>query len=344
MNEVRMSLEGARSLAFRCLSLNGCDEANASAVADNMALAERDICSSHGLFRLPWHVHSLRTGKANGRAKPRLETLAPGVIRVHGDRGFAPLGHAIGRTPLLDAARRNGIAAMAYVDMYHIAALWPETEALALEGLVAFAFTPSLPYVAAHGGTRPIFGTNPMAFAWPRKDRPPMVLDQASAAMARGEVMIAARDGRELPDGAGIDAHGRPTRDPKAVLEGAQLPFGGHKGSALALMIELIGGPLIGDFLSIEAQEDDASAGAGPHGGELIIALDPSRFGDPQGYLDHAEKLFAEIASEPRSRLPGDRRFENRKKTAREGIAIPQSLHDQVQALMQEASSETRSS
>ena len=334
MNEVRLSLDEARALAFGCLSLNGCDEANAGAVADNMALAERDICSSHGLFRLPWHVHSLKTGKANGRAKPRLETLAPGVIRVHGDRGFAPIGHAIGRQPLIEAARRNGIAAMAYVDMYHIAALWPETEALALEGLVAFAFTASLPYVAAHGGTKPLFGTNPMAFAWPRRNRPPMVFDQASAAMARGEIMIAGRDGRELPDGVGIDAQGRPTRDPQAVLEGAQLPFGGHKGAALALMIELLAGPLLGDFLSLEAEEDDAGAGAAPHGGELIMALDPRRFGDPQGYLEHAEKLFARIASEGHARLPGDRRVENRVMTAKEGIAIPKSLHDAILDLM----------
>lgn len=338
MNEMRLSLEEARALAFQCLILNGCDEANAGAVADNMALAERDICSSHGLFRLPWHVHSLKTGKANGRAKPRVEMLAPGVIRVHGDRGFAPIGHAIGRGPLIEAARRNGIAAMAYVDMYHIAALWPETEALALEGLVAFAFTASLPYVAAHGGTRPIFGTNPMAFAWPRSNRPPMVFDQASAAMARGEIMIAGRDGRELPDGAGIDAQGRPTRDPQAVLEGAQLPFGGHKGAALALMIELLAGPLLGDFLSIEAEEDDAGAGAAPHGGELIMALDPRRFGDAPGYLEHAEKLFARIASEGHARLPGDRRVENRARTAREGVAIPKSLHDAILALMSDPS------
>lgn len=337
MNEVHLSLEEARALAERCLLLNGCDAANAGAVAANMAMAERDICSSHGLFRLPWHVHSLKTGKANGKAKPRLEILAPGVIKVHGDRGFAPLGHAIGREPLIEAALRNGIAAMAYVDMYHIAALWPETEALALEGLVAFAFTAALPYVAAHGGTRPIFGTNPMAFAWPRKNRPPMVFDQASAAMARGEIMIAGRDGGALPEGVGIDAQGRPTRDPKAVLEGAQLPFGGHKGAALALMVELLAGPLIGDFLSIEAEEDDAGAGAGPHGGELILALDPRRFGDPQGYLEHAEKIFAAIMSEEHARLPGDRRIENRARTAKDGIAIPRSLYESILALMSES-------
>jgi delta1-piperideine-2-carboxylate reductase len=334
MTDVTLTLDAARDLALRCLLANGCDDANAAAVATNMMRAERDMCSSHGLFRLPWHVHSLRSGKANGRARPRVEVIAPALIKVHGDRGFAPLGHEVGRAPLIDAARRNGIAAMAYVDMYHIAALWPEAESVAEEGLVAFAFTASLPYVAPPGGKTPLFGTNPMAFAWPRRNRPPLVFDQASAAMARGEIMIAARDRRQLPDGAGIDAAGRPTRDPDAVLKGAQLPFGGHKGASLALMIELIAGPLIGDFLSIEAEEDDAGTGAGPHGGELILALDPALFRPDGGHLDHAEKLFARLANEQNVRLPGDRRLKSRAVTQEKGIAIPKSLHETILGLI----------
>jgi delta1-piperideine-2-carboxylate reductase len=323
-------LEEARSLAVTCLMANGCDEENAAAVAENMVLAERDVCSSHGLFRLPWHVHSLRSGKANGTARPRVERLAPAVIRVRGDRGFAPMGHKLGHGPLSDAARQNGIAALAFVDMYHVAALWPELEALAMDGLVALAFTASLPYVAPAGGKKPLFGTNPMGFAWPRKNKPPLVFDQASAAMARGEVMIAAREGRELPEGIGIDVEGQPTRDPEAILKGAQLPFGGYKGSSIALMIELLAGPLIGDFLSFEAEEDDGGAGAAPHGGELIVALDPSLFGDPSGYVDHAERLFDAILSQEGARLPGDRRFQNRTKTEEAGIVIPQTLYETI--------------
>jgi delta1-piperideine-2-carboxylate reductase len=334
MTDVNLTLAEGRALAVKCLMINGCDESNAAAVADNMMLAERDMCSSHGLFRLPWHVASLRAGKANGRARPRLEVLAPAVIRINGDRGFAPVGHRLGHAPLVAAARRNGIAALAFVDMYHVAALWPEVEALSADGLVAFAFTASLPYVAPAGGTKPIYGTNPMSFGWPRKDRPPLVFDQASAAMARGEVMIAAREGRTLPDNVGIDENGNPTRDPDAVLRGAQLAFGGYKGSSLALMIELLAGPLIGDLLSIEAAEDDAGAGAAPHGGELILALDPARFGDPQGFLDHAERLLAVILSMDNSRLPGDRRYHNRLKTKDAGFVIPKSLYDKILELM----------
>jgi delta1-piperideine-2-carboxylate reductase len=297
--------------------------------------AERDICAAHGLFRLPWHVHTLRCGKANGQAKPRLEALAPGVIRLHGDRGFAPLGHRIGLPHLAERARANGIAALAYVDMYHVGALWPEVEWLALDGLIALAFTPSFPYVAPAGGTKPLYGTNPIAFGWPRLDRPPLVFDQASAAMARGDVMIAAREGRQLPEGIGIDLDGRPTTDPDAILKGAQLAFGGYKGAAFALMVELLAGPLIGEFLSFEAERDDAGAGAAPHGGELILALDPSRFGDPDGFKEHGERLFAAIAAQEGARLPGARRVANRERTLKDGVVVPKGLYDSILATME---------
>ncbi len=334
MTGVKLTLAEARNLAFRCLKTNGCDDDNAAASADNMTLAEGDGCASHGLFRLPWHVSSLRSGKANGKAKPRIEKLAPGVIKVHGDRGFAPLGLRVGRAPLIAAAHENGIAAMALTDMYHIAALWPEIEALTSEGLAAFAFTASLPYVAPAGGKKPLFGTNPMGFGWPRGEKPPIIFDQASAAMARGEIMIAARDGHAVPEGAGIDADGHPTTDPNEILKGAQLGFGGYKGALLAMMVELLAGPLIGDMLSIEAEKDDAGAKAAPHGGELIIALDPARFGDPEGFLAHGEKLFEAIMAQEGARLPGMRRYRNRKETPATGITIPRSLADTIAGLM----------
>ena len=329
-----MSLEEARALATKCLLHNGCDEANARAVADRMVQAEADLCHSHGLFRLPWYADAVKSGRANGKANPRIEQLAPAVIRVDGDGGFAPLGQAIAHQPLVDCARENGIAALAFVNMFHIAAMWPEVEKLALDGLCAFSFTPSYPYVAPAGGTKPVFGTNPMGFAWPRPDAPPMVFDQSAATMARGEIQIAARDGHSVPDNVGIGPDGEATTDPNVVLEGAQLGFGGYKGASLAMMVELLAGAMIGDFLSIESIQDDAGKGGPPKGGELILALDPARFGDPGGFLAHGEKLFEAILAQEGTRLPGARRFENREKTAESGIDIPQSLHESILDLM----------
>ncbi|MCZ6668947.1 MAG: Ldh family oxidoreductase [Gammaproteobacteria bacterium] len=334
MSSVHMSLEQAHALAMQCLQANGCDEVNARAAADRMIQAEGDLCHSHGLFRLPWYTSAVKSGRANGQAKPRVEQLAPAVIRVDGDGGFAPTGQAMAHRPLVDCARNNGIAALAFVNMFHIAALWPEVEKLAMEGLCAFAFTPSYPYVAPAGGIKPLFGTNPMAFAWPRNDAPPLVFDQASAAMARGEIQIAARDGHSVPETAGIGPDGEATTDPNVVLKGAQLGFGGYKGASLAMMIELLAGAMIGAFLSVESAQDDAGEGGPPKGGELIIALDPAKFGDADGFLAHGEKLFDAILEQEGTRLPGARRFENRKKTAETGIEIPQSLHQSIMELL----------
>ena len=114
MSKVHMSLEEARALATKCLLFNGCDAANAGAVADRMIQAEGDHCHSHGLFRLPWYVAGVKSGRVNGNANPRVEQLAPTVIRVDGDGGFAPLGLAIAHQPLVDCARENGIAALAF--------------------------------------------------------------------------------------------------------------------------------------------------------------------------------------------------------------------------------------
>ena len=334
MSTIHMTLEDAHSLAVSCLTANGCDQANAEAAAGRMIQAEGDMCHSHGLFRLPWYASAVKSGRANGKAAPKLEQLAPAVIRVDGDGGFAPLAQAAGHAPLVACAREKGIAALSIVNMFHIAALWPEVEALAMEGLCAFAFTASYPYVAPAGGIKPLFGTNPMGFAWPRKDAPPLVFDQASSSMARGEIQIHARDGHDVPETAGIGPNGEATTDPNVVLKGAQLGFGGYKGASLAMMIELLAGPLIGEFLSIESAADDGGKGGPPKGGELIIALDPAQFGDANGFLEHGEKLFEAILAEEGTRLPGVRRFQNRAQTPETGIDIPQSLHETILALI----------
>jgi len=332
MNKLHMTLDQCHDLAIEVLTRHGCDAANASAIAATITAAERDRCHSHGLFRLPGYVTSLRSGKVNGHAAPRVERLAPSVIRVHGDRGYTPLAHEVGRAPLVEAARETGMAALAITRTHHLAALWPETQALAEMGFVAFAFTSSPPYLAPSGGKAKFFGTNPMSFAWPRKGKPPMAFDQASAAMARGEIQIALRDGRTVPDGIGIDTSGNPTNDPAAILDGAQLPFGGYKGGAIALMVDLLAGPLIGEVASFEAGEQDNGDGGAATGGELILALDPVRFGGEDA-VDHGERLFERMLAQEGVRLPGDRRLIARAETPEAGIEVPLVLYEKVQEL-----------
>jgi LDH2 family malate/lactate/ureidoglycolate dehydrogenase len=188
--------------------------------------------------------------------------------------------------------------------------------------------------VAPAGGTKPVFGTNPIAFVWPRPNTYPFVFDFATSATARGEIELHRRAGKPLPLGWGIDAEGKPTTDPLEVFKGAMLTFGGHKGSALSAMVELLAGPLIGDLMSMESIKHDEGAGAAPMHGELLIALDPAAFlgGAVAENLDRAEHLFDAIVRQG-ARLPSQRRYEARERSLKNGgVDIPKALYDDLKA------------
>ena len=333
---VSMSLEEVHGLTLRILLGHGVSRDQSRAIADTVTNAERDDCKSHGLFRVPGYVKSVVSGKVDAQAVPVIRDLAPGVIQVDGRHGFSPLALELGRGPLVERARSQGIAALAVVNAHHFAALWPEVEPLAEQGLVAFAFVDSFSYVAPAGGSKPLYGTNPMAFAWPRANHPPLVFDQATSVSARGEIQIHLRDGKPIPEGWAIGPDGRPTTDPAEALAGAQLPFGGYKGAALSLMVELLAGALVGDVFSFEASARDNQDGGPPEGGELVIAIDPGRCVSGDGraaQLAHAETLFDRILQQEGARLPSDRRYAARLRTPREGISIPASLFETLKEL-----------
>ncbi|WMS44344.1 2-oxo-4-hydroxy-4-carboxy-5-ureidoimidazoline decarboxylase [Acuticoccus sp. MNP-M23] len=305
-------IDTVRKMAFDALSRAGANEANAAAIADNIAAAERDGSESHGLFRLPGYVKGLELGSLNGAADPARLAGPDAALLVDGDGGAAPLAYARFLPQLADLASEKGAAVLALRNAVHFAAMWPEVEALAERGLAAFAATANYPYLAPHGGRRALLGTNPIAFAFPRPAAPPLVFDFASAAMARGDVMIAARDGRPVPFGVGVDKDGVPTTDPAAILGGgAQLAFGAHKGSALALMVELLAAGLVGDVFSDEAGAREAASGGLPRGGVFVLALSPERLGGPDA-LGRADAFLARLAAEPGVRLPGARRHARR--------------------------------
>jgi delta1-piperideine-2-carboxylate reductase len=327
---VTLTLDEGRALSMAALQAAGADAENARATTDIMMRAERDRCASHGLFRLQGYCKSLRSGKVNGAARPELSDPAPAVLRVDAKGGLAPLALEAGLPRLAEKARETGIAAMGIVDTYHFAALWPEVETLAEWGLSGFACTQASPMVAPAGGKSPFFGTNPIAFSWPRPGTDPYVFDQATAAMARGEVQIHARDGHDVPLGVGIDADGNPTTDPNEVLKGAQLSFGGYKGSNIALMVELLAGGLIGSVFSVEAGRIDNKDGGPPVGGEFVLAIDPNRFGGAEAWADHCARLFDELEAMDGVRLPGQRRRKARAETPTAGFTLPKSLHDTV--------------
>lgn len=331
----RLTLDELRELSVAILRRHGFSEPHVQAVAETVLAGERDGCASHGVWRLLGIIGTAQAGKVVRDAVPELSEPAPALVRVDAKGCFSQCAFDLGLPVLVEKARSLGIAAMAINHCVHFSALWVEIERITAQGLVALAFTPAQSYVAPAGGTRPLFGTNPIAFGWPRGERDPYVFDFATSAVARGEIQLHEREGKAIPLGWGIDADGQPSTDPSAVLQGAMLTFGGHKGSALSTMVELIAGPLIGDLTSAESSVFDAGAKALPYHGELLIAIDPARFlgADAAQHLARAETLFESIV-EMGARLPSQRRFAARQRSLAQGVEISDSLYADLRGLL----------
>jgi len=218
----------------------------------------------------------------------------------------------VGLPELIKLAKETGVAVLAITNSHHMAAMWPETEAIAEAGLVGFACTSYKPMVAPAGAKKALFGTNPISFAWPRPGKTPVVYDMATAAMAMGEVMVAARDGHKVPLGTGLNKDGKETIDPREITKGGVLlPFAGYKGSAIAMMVELLAGALVGENFSYETAAKDNKDGGPPSGGEFILSISPEKVAGPD-WEKHSDEFFKKMQSMDGARLPGERRHKNR--------------------------------
>ena len=312
MSTVSLTLDEIFVLAEKTLLANGCDEETANILSDLIMKAERDGSLSHGLFRLPAYVRGLKSGKINGKARPEIKKISPSVIKVLGNNCLAPMVLNKSIPELIKSAKENGVAVLAINNSHHMAAMWPETEAIAEQGLVAFACTSYKPAVAPAGAVKPLYGTNPISFAWPRKGKTPVVYDMATASMAMGEVQVAKREGHKVPLGTGLTKDGKETTDPGEIADGGVLlPFGGYKGSGIAMMVELLAGALVGDNFSYETAAKDNNDAGPPSGGEFILAISPDKLSG-NDWDKHSSEFFDKMKSMDGVRLPGERRHKNR--------------------------------
>ena len=328
-----MSLDEIYQLAFDTLLSAGADEHNATILASVLVNAERDGSHSHGLFRLPAYVAGLKSKKINGGARAEVTQVTSSFIRVDGNQGLAPTAHDAAIPALAKAAQKTGVAIAAIHRCFHMAALWPEVEAIAEYGLAGIACTNYMPSVAPAGANKAFFGTNPIAFAWPRPGKTPIVYDMATAAMALGEVQVAARDGKKVALGTGLDKEGQPTTDPAAISKGGVLlPFGGYKGSGMSMMVELLTAGLTGETFSDETKARDNGDGGPPIGGQFLLAMSPEIIAIDD-WQSHCDLFFERMSGLPGEgvRLPGERRHKNRRSTV--ARQINSELLEKIRAL-----------
>lgn len=328
----------AETLAIRALTACGTSLDNATSTARALVAADIDGQGGHGLSRLPAYAAQVKVGKIDGKAVPSLSRTRVGSIHVDAKSGFAypALDLAIDALPPL--ALQAGIAAAGISSSHHIGQAGRTVERLADLGLVALVVSNTPAAMAFAGGTKPMMGTNPLAFAAPLPGRPPLVIDLALSLVARAKIVAAQKAGKSIPADWATDAEGKPTTDPTAGLAGALAPIGGPKGAALALMVEILCGALAGGRYGWEASSFLDDRGGAPAVGQMLLVFDTNAFGGG-GFAARMQTLLAVIESDLGVRIPGERRLTNRERARTQGISISPELHAQIDKLANGAAS-----
>lgn len=328
-----ISSEDLERLVAAALVSAGTSTPNAASVAQALVSAEIDGQKGHGLSRVASYAAQVRAGKVDGRAVPTSERTRPATLAIDAAHGFAypALDLAVSQLPVV--AREAGLAAAGIRRSHHAGALGLVAERLADAGLATLMFANTPSAMAPYGGKRALFGTNPIAFAAPRRDGPPIVIDLALSEVARGKILAAAQKGEAIPVGWAIDQDGRPTTDAKAALAGTLLPSGGPKGAALALMVELLAAAVTGAQFASEASAFLDDKGPPPATGQLIIAIDGGALGAGGALLDRVAVLANAIEAEAGARLPGGRRHGLRDEVRRTGLRVEPRVIKEIEAL-----------
>ncbi len=333
----RIAADTLTGLATRALCAADTAPENARIVAEALVAADLDGLSSHGVSRLPAYADQAKSGKVDGRAVPDVQRVSASAVRVDARTGFAFPALRMGLDAAVECARETGVAAVAVGNSHHFGVAGHHAERVADAGLVALGFGNSPAAIAPWGGARGLFGTNPIAFAAPRRAQPPLVVDLSLSKVARGKVMIARQRGESIPDDWAFDAEGRPTTDPAAVLAGGTMaPLGDAKGAALALVVEILAAALTGAHFGFEASSFFTADGPAPRVGQFFLIMDPTRLAGDD-FFARLEVLLDAITSQPGTRLPGARRLALREQHRREGLAIPAALLEDLRQRADEA-------
>ncbi len=327
----RLAVDEARRLVVETLIRCNTSEANARMVADALVGAELAGQAGHGLRRVPSYAAQAASGKVDGHAVPKAVRTRPGVLAVDAANGFAYPALALAMAALPEMARAQGIAAAGIRRSSHAGVTGLSVEALAREGLVALMFANTPAAIAPWGGARPLYGTNPIAFAAPVPQAEPLVVDLSVSKVARGRIMAAAQKGEPIPEGWAFDGEGRPITDARAALAGTMAPMADAKGAALALMVELLAAGITGASYAAEASSFFTAEGPPPGTGQLLIALDPAAL--YPGAVERIGVLAAAIEGEADARLPGRRRQAIRARLTAEGIPLDPDLAAEIGAL-----------
>ena len=320
-----ISMAEARRRVVATLVAAGASEAMAATTAAALVLAEAQGLGSHGLVRVGQYATHLKNGRVDGAAIARVARSKGATCIVDAGEGLAFPACELAVAEAMARAGEFGIGFAGVVRSHHAGVIVDHLRAAAGGGMVGIGFTNSPAAMPAAGGRHPIFGTNPVAAIFPRRDSAPLMIDLSLSEVARGKLMVAAKEGRPVPLGWALDAEGRPTNDAKAGLAGSMLPLGAAtsaKGAMLALVVELLVTALIGARFGFEASSFFVDEGNRPGLGQAFLVIDPGALAGCEDFLDRVEVLVAEMTVDDGVRLPGARREALLRRAESDGLEV----------------------
>jgi len=329
---VRVDADALREAVAAAFSAAGCDDREAGVVAHGLVEANLFGHDSHGVGLVPRYLDNLREGLAQAGRRVRIAHDAGALVGMDGDRGF---GQAIGEEAMRIAIERatvHGVCVAGLANTHHLARIGRWAEQCAAAGLASVHFVNvlSTPLVAPWGGRDARLATNPFCVAVPHEPHP-IVLDFATSMVAFGKVQVAHSAGQQMKAGLLLDAAGEPTRDPAVMFEermGALLPFGEHKGFALAIMCEILGGALSG------GRVQDRRHNPSPMLNNMLsIVFVPDRLVSRESLAAQIESLARYVRASPHApdaaiMLPGEPERATAKERSMHGIPLPRTTCD----------------
>ncbi len=333
----QLSLKEADALVQAALLKSGASAVMAASVARALVLAESQGQAGHGLSRVPQYATHLKNGRANGQAVATVVQRKGAALAIDAQQGLAFPACDLAVAEGIKTAKEFGVCFVGVKNSHHAGVMVDHLRAASQAGLVGLAFANSPSAMPAAGGKHAIFGTNPIAAIFPRRHAEPLMIDLSLSEVARGKVMVAAKEGRAIPLGWALDVAGNPTTDAAAALKGSMLPVGSassSKGAMLALIIELLVTAVIGAQFGFEASSFFVDEGNQPKIGQAFLLIDPAAMnGNSDSYLDRIEVLVSEMLVDDGVRLAGARRLGLERKAAVDGVNIPDALLQTLQNL-----------
>ena len=313
-----LSIEAVTSLVVTALERAGASHAMAAATARSLVAAEMAGLGGHGLSRVALYAQHVKEGRASGTQEPR-------IVREKSAMDLATKEAA-------RRARESGVAFCGVTHSHHCGAMDHHLMPLAEAGLIGIGFTNSPAAINAWGGRKPLFGTNPVAAVFPRRNAAPLIIDLSLTEVARGKIMVAAKEGKPIPEGWAFDAEGKPTTDAKAALTGSMAAIGGVKGVLLALTVELLCCALTGAQFGFE-NDSFFEPGRPASIGHALLAIDPGAFAGTAAYDSRLDTLIAELLKDEAVRLPGARRQKLVADARANGLAVPDAMLKKLREL-----------